>query len=187
MPGDVIAFSPGSAESGEPARYRRVPPFVVARLFEELRGMDNNDYVLIVNTSAEEGRVIQSGCLSGVDANDEVMEHLADLYDYLDDNAPDSLASNDWAICTGDDGLNAVYLPGAQGIVGVGYSDSADCPKGMMMAVLTAYCFALNNVDVDRELARFAYGNLPFAPSVGLSRHFFAFAESFFEDAIRNL
>ena len=158
-------------------RYERVPPAVLRGLFEEMRGADNHDFIVVVNTTVEEGGLLQCSSLSGEPIDNEIGETLVDLWYWVSDNAPEPEDLNDYAVCFGDDGLNALYLRGEEAVIGVGYLDGACCPKGMMMASLIAYCFALVNLDTDERLAHNAFTHLPFVQEIGLSQSFFTKAE----------
>ena len=176
MPGDVIQFRAREEHPPEPVSYRRLPPEIIARLFEEMRGANNDDLVLILNTSREEDRVIQCTHLKS-GTPEESKERLLGLFDLIYDTAPEASDLDDWAVVFGDDGNNVVYLRGSDSVLGFGYSDAAECPKGMMMAVLVAYCFSIYNMDADEPLAKLAFESLPFLPAVGLSQHFLSYAD----------
>lgn len=177
MSGDVVQFRPKGITPPREICYERVPTDVLCSLFEELRGANNDDYLLILNTSADEGRVIQSGYLGGRGLDEEVYENLSNLYDLVDDNAPEPDELDTYAVCFGDNGDNAVFLRGERDVIGCAYHDSEDCPKGMMMASLIAYSFALINADSDETLAQNAFSYLPFETAIGLSQYFYTKAE----------
>lgn len=184
MAGDVLQFIPRGDDTPAVISYDRVPASVIGKLFVELRGADNDDCFVIVDTMSEERHLVQCSCLNGAPVTYETGETLVDLLYWVEDNAPKSDELDDYAVCFGEEGLNAVYLRGDESVIGVGYLDCACCPKGMMMASLIAYCFALLNVDNDERLMSNAFSYLPFESAIGLSQYFYAMAEGIMLDEL---
>lgn len=164
-----------------------VPRELGKELFEELRGGDNHDYVTVLNfTDSEEQLIdyIPVGTDKPTMASAEIM---VDLKDYVVDNAPDDeLKPADIKVCQADNGFNAIYAQGDCGTVAVGYYDNAKSSKGVMMCALMLYLFAYVNVNRDQALFESVYNYLPFNKEVGLSYHFYEFADRLIEDTYLN-
>jgi hypothetical protein len=104
--------------------------------------------------------------------------HVMHLQDFMIEAAPESLRPAQVLVARDDERLrSAVFVSGADCIVGVGYEDHARCPKGTMMAALLLYVLAGLNMGRDMTLFKNAYNYLPFVPEIGLSYHFFEFAD----------
>ena len=59
----------------------------------------------------------------------------------------------------------------------VGYYDNAKSDKGIMMAALILYIFAIINMDKDQDLAKTVYNYLPFNKEVGCDFSFYNYAD----------
>ena len=120
---------------------------VIKELFEELRGGDNNDYVDITEFSKGEETLIQFAGLDGEAPNPGKANVMLGLRDFVTENTPDDLSSMGGISARRDDrGNNAVYAQGDGRIVAVGYYDNAKSDKGIMMAALILYVFAIINI-----------------------------------------
>lgn len=147
-------------------------------LFEELRGGDNHDYVTVLVFSDSEEHVLDYIPVGTDEPTMKSAETMVDLKDYVVDNAPeDELTPADIRVCHDENGFNAVYAQGDCGLVAVGYYDNAKSSKGAMMCALMLYLFAYVNIDHDEALFNSVYNYLPFNKEVGLSYHFYEYAD----------
>lgn len=184
MEGDVISLSSAPTifdhlpKDRQGLGYTLVPPRVVTLLFEEMRGGDNEDYLTFMEFRDGEAQGFSNSYLGGAPLDMERAEHLLDLQDFMIEAAPESLRPAQVLVARDDERLrSAVFVSGADCIVGVGYEDHARCPKGTMMAALLLYVLAGLNMGRDMTLFKNAYNYLPFVPEIGLSYHFFEFAD----------
>lgn len=151
---------------------------VIKELFEELRGGDNNDYVDIAEFSKGEETLIQFAGLDGEAPNPGKANVMLGLRDFVTENTPDDLSSMGGISARRDDrGNNAVYAQGDGRIVAVGYYDNTKSDKGIMMAALILYVFAIINMDKDQDLAKTVYNYLPFYKEVGCDFSFYNYAD----------
>ena len=152
---------------------------VIKELFEELRGGDNSDYVDIAEFSKGEETLIQFAGLDGEAPNPGKANVMLGLRDFVTENTPDDLSSMGGISARRDDrGNNAVYAQGDGRIVAVGYYDNAKSDKGIMMAALILYVFAIINMDKDQDLAKTVYNYLPFYKEVGCDFSFYNYADN---------
>lgn len=163
--------------------YTMLPSHVVCALFEEMRGGNNDDNLVVLTfrdgeDGNREGRILQASNLSGRAIDQELGMQILALVGFVEEVAPQDLGLTGVAVVTDGDGYSAAYVRGERGVVAVGYDDSMRCPKGTMMAVLLMYAFAQVNCGFDEELFRNAFNYLPFDPGVGLDWHFFEFADA---------
>ncbi len=184
MEGDVISLSSAPTffdhlpKDRQGLGYTLVPPRVVTLLFEEMRGGDNEDYLTFMEFRDGEAQGFSNSYLGGAPLDMERAEHLLDLQDFMIEAAPESLRPAQVLVARDNEWLrSAVFVSGADCIVGVGYEDHARCPKGTMMAALLLYVLAGLNMWRDMTLFKNAYNYLPFVPEIGLSYHFFEFAD----------
>ena len=164
-----------------------IPRDLGKELFEELRGGDNHDYVTVLVFSGSEEHVLDYIPVGTDKPTMKLAEAMVDLKDYVVDNAPeDELTPADIRVCHDEGGFNAVYAQGDCGLVAVGYYDNAKSSKGLMMCALMMYLFAYVNATKDEALFKSVYNYLPFDKEVGLSYHFYGFADHLIEEKFLN-
>lgn len=163
--------------------YNVVPTSLAERIFKDMRGKNRRDYAAFVVRREGEDRFVSDVSLSGSrDMSDA--PGLLGCRDFALAHIPKLVRGSDIRVVEGSDGYRAVYAKGEDATFGVCYLDSADTPKGLMMAALLLYAFAMLNMFVDYELFKNVFSYLPFVPKIGLDFRFFLHVEDLVDECV---
>ena len=167
------ASGQGAGGEGPEHGYAPVPGALVREIFYDMRFHDIFDFATFV--VSRDGSCTTIARISMGDILDLMEEgELSAAEQFAVSNVPTLERASDIRCVSGDDGLSAVYALGDGAVYGVSYKDHGNSPKGLMMAALLLYAFAVVNLNVDRKLFLNAYAYLPFVPQIGLGYEFFA-------------